>query len=450
MIFNKIKNGMDRVFFQKVIRNGIQFVNKNNFIPCHYTGGGITIGHYKGNTYYQNSYNLSNFNITNSILKLLKVENLIKDDFIYGYLNYLNDSCGNNINTSWSTDDMFCKELSEEIFSCKNKIESLGKVVSFLITIQKEIIESSIWLGNSNGFIDQVQKTALIIVDINLEIDNQYIPIKRISSIAMINVLSDIYNELNKIVEEIIKEIQQFKKRPIIDLSGCTKDIILKCGSGGIFIHEAIGHALEADTVLEEGSILTGYIGKKVMDSNINIIDSSTEKDEIFYLVDAYGDIPKTVKLVENGIISGIISDRLTSRKLNINNSGSGRVENFDNKPMPRMRNTFLKEGRDDKINIIKNTKDGVYATGFAGGQTNSITGDFVFYINNAYMIKNGELTNIVKPFMYVGNIFESLNRIEAIGNDLEFQTGYCGKKGQFVRVSYGQPTIKTAKQNLK
>lgn len=443
-LFNPINFTIDRVFFQSMNKSNIQIINDDISIPNQYIATGITVNHNRNGNYYQNSCNLTSINNVELLLELLKADDMIKYDLITKGL--YDTSKYNKNDIKCTIDEELYKVLSKEIPVYKHKVSKLGKIISFSINIQEEKINSSVYLGNKNAFLNQTLENKVILMDITLEIDNHFIPIKR-----ELNVKEDnIVNALNSMIDKLADEILPYKNKGIIVLGDCTKDIILKCGSGGIFIHEAIGHALEADAIIENDSIMTKYIGKKVMDSNISIIDRCTDSDEVFYSADSYGDPPKDINLVENGIISDLLSDRLTARELNLESSGNGRVENFDSRPLPRMRNTFLKEGVDSKQSIIKNTQDGVYAIGFSGGQTNTATGDFVFYVNSAYQIKNGELTNLVKPFMYVGNIFDSLNRIDAIGNDLEFQSGYCGKKGQLVKVSYGQPTIKIANQSFK
>lgn len=43
----------------------------------------------------------------------------------------------------------------------------------------------------------------------------------------------------------------------------------------------------------------------------------------------------------------------------------------------------------------------------------------------------------------------DTIGKIDMIGNDLSFQFAVCGKGGQRIPVSYGQPTIRIKGQQL-
>ncbi len=60
-------------------------------------------------------------------------------------------------------------------------------------------------------------------------------------------------------------------------------------------------------------------------------------------------------------------------------------------------------------------------------------------------MIENGEITSPVKGATLIGNGPDVLTRVSMVGNDLEFDPGIgtCGKEGQKVPVSVGQPSLK-------
>ena len=76
------------------------------------------------------------------------------------------------------------------------------------------------------------------------------------------------------------------------------------------------------------------------------------------------------------------------------------------------------------------------------GGQVNNISGDFVFEVSEGYLIENGKLTVPVKNASLIGNGPKTLSSVFAVGNDLGFAIGTCGKGGQSVPVGDAQPTI--------
>jgi len=101
--------------------------------------------------------------------------------------------------------------------------------------------------------------------------------------------------------------------------------------------------------------------------------------------------------------------------------------------------------GTEDPDEIIRQTPYGLYCVALGGGQVNTATGDFVFGITEAYMIENGQLTYPVRAAQLIGNGPEALRAVDAVGNDFDTWTGMCGKDGQSVPVSSGQPTLRVA-----
>ena len=65
-----------------------------------------------------------------------------------------------------------------------------------------------------------------------------------------------------------------------------------------------------------------------------------------------------------------------------------------------------------------------------------------MFGVTEAYLIEKGEITHPIRAAQLIGNGPEVLRMVDAVGNDFETWTGMCGKKGQSVPVSSGQPTV--------
>src|SRR5437016_170150 len=121
----------------------------------------------------------------------------------------------------------------------------------------------------------------------------------------------------------------------------------------------------------------------------------------------------------------------------------NGRRQSYQHLPMVRMTNTYVLEGEEDPDEIIRQTPHGVYCVQLGGGQVNTATGDFVFGITEAYMIENGEITEPICSANLIGNGPETLQLIDAVGNDFDTWAGTCGKDGQGVPVSAGQTTLR-------
>jgi TldD protein len=147
--------------------------------------------------------------------------------------------------------------------------------------------------------------------------------------------------------------------------------------------------------------------------------------------------------LIQDGVLTDYMWDLVRARKEGRASSGNGRRETYQHLPMVRMTNTFLEPGLDDPDDIISQTPYGIYCVALGGGQVNTATGDYVFGITEAYMIEDGKITDPIRAAQLIGNGPETLLGVDLVGNDFDTWAGTCGKDGQGVPVSSGQPTLR-------
>jgi len=220
--------------------------------------------------------------------------------------------------------------------------------------------------------------------------------------------------------------------------------VVLKRGAGGVLFDEACGHGLEADLVEKDWSVFAGRVGEHVASPLVTLVDDGSYAREWgTFAIDDEGAPAQRNVLIDKGVLTDYMWDFLRSRKAGRPSSGNGRRETYQHLPMVRMTNTFLLEGPDDPDAIIRDTPYGIYCVALGGGQVNTATGDFVFGITEAYMIENGEITEPVRAAQLIGNGPETLTLVDAVGNDFDTWAGTCGKDGQGVPVSSGQPTLR-------
>jgi len=219
--------------------------------------------------------------------------------------------------------------------------------------------------------------------------------------------------------------------------------VVISSEAGGTLIHEACGHSLEADFIMKGTSIFSGKLGKKVASDLITVIDDTTLPQKFgSYSFDDEGTPAQKTVLIENGILKNFLSDLYTSKKLGINPSGNGRRESFRSKPVPRMTNTFIKSGDSNAQEIIDSIKNCIFVKRMGGGEVNVTNGDFVFEVNEGYLIEDGKIKHPVRGAILTGNGPKVLETIDMVGSDLGFQVGVCGKYDH-VPVSDAQPTIR-------
>ncbi|KYH31368.1 TldD/PmbA family protein [Neomoorella mulderi] len=220
--------------------------------------------------------------------------------------------------------------------------------------------------------------------------------------------------------------------------------VVMAGEAGGTMIHEACGHGLEADLVQKQLSVYAGKKGQKVASDLITVIDDPTIPGKYgSYRFDDEGTPGQKTVLIENGILKDYMYDYLTARKENRRSTGNGRRESYQDRPIPRMTNTFIAPGKDDPEAILRETKYGLLVKRMGGGQVNTTNGDFVFDVAEGYLIQDGKIGPAVRGATLTGNGPEVLKIIDRVGSDLGFSLGTCGKDGQGVPVGDAQPTIR-------
>ena len=225
---------------------------------------------------------------------------------------------------------------------------------------------------------------------------------------------------------------------------GGEMPVLLDQELAGVFAHEAVGHASEADLVLEGDSILENRIGEQIASPLITIIDDPTLHEFGYYPFDAEGAQSRRTEIIKDGVFNSYLHSRETAAKLG-GTPGNCRAQGYS-MPVVRMSNTFI-DNRDAKFEeMLEEVRDGMYLIGSRGGQVNTGEGIFQFNAEKGYLIKNGELTELVKDVSLSGKTLEILNHIALVGNDLKMTAGRCGKAGQLVPVSDGSPHLAISK----
>jgi TldD protein len=248
---------------------------------------------------------------------------------------------------------------------------------------------------------------------------------------------------LHQQVEEMSKHAVELLSAP--QVKGGEYTVVLDPVLAGVFVHEAFGHLSESDFVYENDRLREIMVlGKKFGSKELNIVDSASLPGlRGSYEYDDEG-VPATkTYLIKEGKLVGRLHSRETAAKMNETPTGNARAINYLFPPIVRMTNTYIEPGKASFEDIIADIKEGVYAKNWFGGTTSMEM--FTFSAGEAYMIRNGRLAEPMRPVMLTGNVFTTLNNIDAIGNDLDMnQGGGCGKGGQYpLPVSNGSPHIR-------
>ena len=245
-----------------------------------------------------------------------------------------------------------------------------------------------------------------------------------------------------EIAEEITTGIDQ--RFEAIRPKGGQMSVVMGAGASGILLHEAMGHAFEADFNRKGQSIFADKMGTQVCPKGVNVVDDATitgNRGACTY--DDEGVSGQKTYMVQDGVLTSFLHDRISAAWYGVESTGNGRRENFRYNPIPRMRATYMESGDADPQDIIASVKEGVYVDEFSNGQVKIGEGDFTFFVKSGYLIEDGRLTAPVKDINIIGNGPTALAQIQAVGNDLKIDNGTwtCGKE-QSVAVSCGMPTV--------
>lgn len=247
---------------------------------------------------------------------------------------------------------------------------------------------------------------------------------------------------VKELAEDVVKGIDErfSATRP----KGGQMPVVMGAGASGILLHEAMGHAFEADFNRKGQSIFSGKLGQQVCPKGVNVVDDGTvafNRGSGNY--DDEGVPAQKTYMVRDGILESYLHDRISASWYGVAPTGNGRRENFRYNPIPRMRATYMESGNADPQAIIADVKQGIYVDEFSNGQVKIGEGDFTFFVKSGHLIENGRLTTPVKDINIIGNGPQALSDIVAVGNDLKIDNGTwtCGKE-QSVPVSCGMPTV--------
>ena len=221
--------------------------------------------------------------------------------------------------------------------------------------------------------------------------------------------------------------------------------VVLGPGISGVLLHEAIGHGMEADFNRKKISTYCTMMGKKVAEPFVTIIDDGT----IPYLTgsinfDDEGTPGQRTVLVDKGILTSYLHDKISAKFYGVKPTGNGRRESYQHYVIPRMRNTYMLAGQAKPEDVIKAAGKGIYVDDVSNGEVKIGEGDFAFYVSEGRLIENGKLGAPIKDVNIMGNGPKMLANITMLASDFEFYeggAGGCGKDGQGAPCSFGQPS---------
>lgn len=254
----------------------------------------------------------------------------------------------------------------------------------------------------------------------------------------------DVFEKLNvekTAVETAKRAVNQLKAKPA---PAGRFTVVVDPELGGVFAHEAVGHACEGDHVASGESILQGKIGRKVGSEHVTIFDDSTHPNGWGSLkYDMEGVAAQKKLLIEKGVLRNFITSREVAAKLGLPTNGGARAQSYAFRPIVRMSNTYIAPGDHTFEEMLEDIDYGVYVKATRGGQVDPAKGTFQFSAEEAFLIEKGKVTTPLLNVSLSGLTLEALNNIDAVAKDFDMHVGYCGKEEQNVPTGDGSPHIR-------
>lgn len=225
---------------------------------------------------------------------------------------------------------------------------------------------------------------------------------------------------------------------------GGRRTVVIDPELAGVFAHEAVGHASEADLIAAGESCFKGRMGRRLGIEGLSIRDDSTIPGGFgSFPFDDNGVAGSSKPILEDGVLVGYLADRQHAADLKVKPNGAARAQDFHSRPLVRMSNTMIEAGDQPEDEVFASIKDGVYCMGSRGGQVDTARGTFLFNAQEAYRIEDGEVTTPLRDVSLTGDILSTLKNISALGNRQRMgDPGFCGK-GQWVPVCDGGPLVR-------
>lgn len=220
--------------------------------------------------------------------------------------------------------------------------------------------------------------------------------------------------------------------------------VIIENGFGGVIFHEACGHLLETTGVEKKASVFYDKMGEMIANPAVSAVDEGRVEGKWGSIqIDDEGMPTQKTQLIKDGKLVSFMVDRMGEIKTGFKRTGSGRRQSYKFAPASRMRNTYIEAGPHSFDDLLASVDDGIYAKVLGGGSVTPGTGDFNFAIEEAYLVKNGKISDAVKGATLIGTGPETLKNISMVANNFSLEPGMCGSVSGAVPVTVGQAALK-------
>jgi predicted Zn-dependent protease len=211
-----------------------------------------------------------------------------------------------------------------------------------------------------------------------------------------------------------------------------------------VLLHEAVAHALEADT-LARGGRPEAAIGVHLGAACLDVLDDpAAAAAEVARTSDDEG-LPVCRRwLLRRGVVEQPLADLAWSRAAPAFVPGAGRRGSRHLPPGPRSCHLELLPGDSDEADLLAEADGGLYLPAAARGALDTLSGEFSLRLPHARRIRHGSLAEPVGACTLRGQVADLLTRVTAVGRQaVAAGAGWCAKGGQKLPVWATAPALR-------
>jgi predicted Zn-dependent protease len=218
-------------------------------------------------------------------------------------------------------------------------------------------------------------------------------------------------------------------------------DVVLAAGCAAVLFHEILSHPLEAGAE----SPLSGLEQARLAPAEVEVRDDATRLD-LFggYERDDEGGVPRAVKLLDAGRLSGRLTDRAHA-SAGATSNGHARRAGPQDPPLPRGSNVLVAPGHSAADEILRRLSSGLWIEQIDGGSVELASGRFRLNFPRARRVRRGRMADECGAGVLSGEILPVLRSIDpGIGREVRAYRAlaWCARGGQVVPVQGAAPDV--------
>ena len=209
--------------------------------------------------------------------------------------------------------------------------------------------------------------------------------------------------------------------------------VVVGGGFGGVLFHEMTGHGLEADHIAEGRLRLHRQARRADRRRPPHRLRRRHPAGRVGNRRDRRrgNALPAHARSSRTASSTSFLYDLAAARKQGVESTGNGRRESFRHLPIPRMTNTFIAPGRGDPrgADRLESTAASTPRASPAARSTRP-RATSSSASSEGYLIEGGKVGKPCRGATLIGNCLDALRRIDAVADDFDMKTGFCGKGG--------------------